>query len=173
MVVTVPARNIPDPTRTSLSSLADIYPSISIPTPTFLQQEEIKINMDSLTPAAITTAYALIKPHIHRTPLLTNTTLSNLASSPQDLSSTPETSSSGDRPANPKIRLFFKCENLQRIGAFKARGAFHALKRLIDEMSLEEVQRRGVVTHSSGTSSPHTPLFPIYIYISNVTMRWM
>ncbi|KAL2006929.1 hypothetical protein VTN00DRAFT_9597 [Thermoascus crustaceus] len=91
--------------------------------------------MDTLTPTAITAAYALIKPHIHRTPLLTNTTLSDLASSPQDLS--PETSSSEStesRPAKPKIRLFFKCENLQRIGAFKARGAFHAVKRLIDEM---------------------------------------
>ena len=41
--------------------------------------------------------------------------------------------------------VYLKCENLQRIGAFKARGAFHALSRLGDE----EV-RNGVCTHSSG-----------------------
>jgi hypothetical protein len=47
--------------------------------------------------------------------------------------------------------LFFKCENFQKIGAFKARGAFHAIARLVEEMGIEEVRRRGVVTHSSGT----------------------
>jgi len=52
--------------------------------------------------------------------------------------------------ANPTIRLFFKCENQQKIGAFKARGAFHAILRLIEEEGLENVRRRGVVTHSSG-----------------------
>ena len=42
-------------------------------------------------------------------------------------------------------RLFFKCENLQRMGAFKFRGAFNALSRL------DAAQRRaGVVTFSSG-----------------------
>src|SRR5690606_30122893 len=42
-------------------------------------------------------------------------------------------------------RLFFKCENLQRGGAFKARGATNAVMRLDDEAA-----SRGVVTHSSG-----------------------
>lgn len=42
-------------------------------------------------------------------------------------------------------RVFFKCENLQRAGAFKFRGAYNALSRL----TLPE-QRRGVVTYSSG-----------------------
>src|SRR5919206_2645952 len=41
--------------------------------------------------------------------------------------------------------LFFKCENLQRAGAFKFRGAYNALSRLTDEE-----RRRGVVTFSSG-----------------------
>jgi threonine dehydratase len=41
--------------------------------------------------------------------------------------------------------LFFKCENFQRAGAFKFRGAFHAVSRLS-----EEEARRGVATHSSG-----------------------
>jgi threonine dehydratase len=50
----------------------------------------------------------------------------------------------------PQFRLFFKCENFQRIGAFKPRGAFNALVRLIEEMGLEEVRSRGVIAHSSG-----------------------
>jgi threo-3-hydroxy-L-aspartate ammonia-lyase len=41
--------------------------------------------------------------------------------------------------------VFFKCENFQRIGAFKFRGAFNALSRLSDEQ-----KRRGVLTYSSG-----------------------
>jgi threonine dehydratase len=41
--------------------------------------------------------------------------------------------------------VFFKCENLQRAGAFKFRGAYNALSRLSDD-----ARRRGVVTFSSG-----------------------
>jgi len=39
---------------------------------------------------------------------------------------------------------------MQKIGAFKARGAHHAIGRLIEEKGLEEVRKRGVATHSSG-----------------------
>lgn len=42
-------------------------------------------------------------------------------------------------------RLFFKCENLQRAGAFKFRGAYNALSRLSPD-----AKKRGVVTYSSG-----------------------
>ncbi|MFA5521993.1 MAG: threo-3-hydroxy-L-aspartate ammonia-lyase [Castellaniella sp.] len=42
-------------------------------------------------------------------------------------------------------QVFFKCENLQRIGAFKFRGAFNALSQLSDEQ-----RRAGVVAYSSG-----------------------
>lgn len=42
-------------------------------------------------------------------------------------------------------RLFFKCEHLQKVGAFKFRGACNAVMKLPDE-----VARRGVATHSSG-----------------------
>ena len=41
--------------------------------------------------------------------------------------------------------IFFKCENLQRVGAFKFRGAYNALSRLSHAQ-----KSRGVVTHSSG-----------------------
>ena len=42
-------------------------------------------------------------------------------------------------------QLFFKCENFQKIGAFKARGALNALLRLTPEQL-----KNGVATHSSG-----------------------
>ncbi len=56
----------------------------------------------------------------------------------------------GQRPANPKIHFFFKCENFQRTGSFKVRGAFHAVLRLLQTKGVDEVRRRGVITHSAG-----------------------
>ncbi len=64
-----------------------------------------------------------IKPYVHRTPVLTSQALNMMLG----------------------VELFFKCENLQKIGAFKARGACNAVLMLD-----EETARRGVVTHSSG-----------------------
>jgi len=64
-----------------------------------------------------------IAPHVHRTPVLTSRTADAVAGA----------------------RLFFKCETFQRVGAFKARGAFSRLTLL----SAEE-RRRGVVAFSSG-----------------------
>ncbi|KAF1989606.1 tryptophan synthase beta subunit-like PLP-dependent enzyme [Aulographum hederae CBS 113979] len=98
-----------------------------------------------LTRESVFSAHARVKQHVHRTPVLTSTTLSNLASTPQNTSALVGTEFEGQAPARPKIKLFFKCENYQKIGAFKARGAFHALSRLT-----KEELARGVVTHSSG-----------------------
>lgn len=84
--------------------------------------------------------------YIHETPVLTCSTLNRLASAPQSPDDLVNTAFEGDIPARPRINFFFKCENFQHIGAFKARGAFHALARLSDEEL-----RMGVVTHSSGT----------------------
>jgi hypothetical protein len=95
-----------------------------------------------LTRASVQAAHKRIAQYIHKTPVLTSTTISGFASSTE-----PITGVSGERPAQPKIRLFFKCENYQKVGAFKARGAFHALSRLS-----EEELAKGVVTHSSGES---------------------
>jgi threo-3-hydroxy-L-aspartate ammonia-lyase len=47
--------------------------------------------------------------------------------------------------ARTGAKLFFKCENLQRVGAFKFRGAYNAIAKLADEQ-----RRRGVITYSSG-----------------------
>src|SRR5215472_9391201 len=73
--------------------------------------------------AVVRAAHARIAPHIQRTPVLSNAAL--------------------DRAAG--TTLFFKCENLQRVGAFKARGACNAVLSLSDAEAT-----RGVVTHSSG-----------------------
>ncbi len=64
-----------------------------------------------------------IKPFIHRTPVLTCNTLNRLCGA----------------------ELFFKCENFQKAGAFKIRGAANALFSLGDDEA-----SRGVATHSSG-----------------------
>jgi len=101
---------------------------------------------------SVIAAHELIKEHIHYTPVLTNTTLTQLASTPQTADALRGTPWEGQTPANPSIRLWFKCENLQRVGAFKVRGAFHALKRLMAEEGWEASggREKGVVTHSSG-----------------------
>lgn len=72
---------------------------------------------------SIQEAHERIKPYIHRTPILT--------------------SAGVDEKAGAK--LYFKCENFQKIGAFKARGAMNAILSLTPE-----ARSKGVVTHSSG-----------------------
>ncbi|KAK0666287.1 putative serine racemase [Cercophora samala] len=102
----------------------------------------------TLTLSSVKEAHALIKPFIHQTPVLTSTYLNTLASTPQTPEALSATEWSGQAPARPTLRLHFKCENFQRIGAFKARGAFHAIERL--KQSPDFDPSRGVVTHSSG-----------------------
>jgi threonine dehydratase len=77
----------------------------------------------ALTMASIREAHERIKDKIHRTPVMTSEVLD----------------------ARAGRRLYFKCENLQKVGAFKARGATNAVFLLTDEEAV-----RGVVTHSSG-----------------------
>ncbi len=73
--------------------------------------------------ATIRAAHARIRAHIQRTPVLTSRSLDEAVGA----------------------RLFFKCENLQKVAAFKARGACNAVLSLSDAEAA-----RGVVTHSSG-----------------------
>ena len=68
-------------------------------------------------------AHERIRPHIHRTPVLTSSHLNGRAG----------------------CELFFKCENFQKAGAFKVRGASNAVFGLSDAQA-----ERGVATHSSG-----------------------
>lgn len=147
---TLPQRHTSSTTTPSpnMSASASTSPPAQAPAPAASRHHR------PLTRAAVEEAHALIKPHIHATPVLTNTTLSQLASTPQTTAALQGTPWQGKKAATPKMRLFFKCENFQRIGAFKVRGAFHAVLRLIEAQGLDEVRRTGVVTHSSGASLP-------------------
>ncbi|KAI9926100.1 hypothetical protein ASPWEDRAFT_109249 [Aspergillus wentii DTO 134E9] len=131
--------------------------------------------LKDLTPSAVHSAYDLIKPYVHRTPLLTCKTIDKIASTPQSPEALVGTPFEGHTPAQPKFRFFFKCENYQRIGAFKARGAFHGLIRLIEELGEEEVKKRGVITHSSGNHAQALALaastlnVPAYIVMPEIS----
>jgi threonine dehydratase len=73
--------------------------------------------------AAILEAHARIAPRLHRTPVLTSASLD----------------------AQTGARLFFKCDNFQKTGSFKIRGATNAIFSLTDQEAA-----RGIVTQSSG-----------------------
>ena len=105
-----------------------------------------------LTRASVVEAHKVVARHVHRTPVITNRTLSEMASRPRTAAELEGTRWAGRTPAAPKLRLWFKCENLQRVGAFKARGAFHAVERLVQEEGWVAGggREKGVVTHSSG-----------------------
>lgn len=109
-----------------------------------------------LTRASVQAAHELIRPHVHETPVMRCATLDRLASTPRvgggGGGAGSSSSSSSSSAARPVLRLWFKCENLQKVGAFKARGAFHAVERLKREPGWAEGggRERGVVTHSSG-----------------------
>lgn len=75
------------------------------------------------TLSVITAAHERIRPYIHQTPVLTCETLNRLSGA----------------------EVYFKCENFQKIGAFKARGGVNAVLSLS-----EEELTNGVTTHSSG-----------------------
>lgn len=75
------------------------------------------------TKATIEAAHERIKPHIHRTPVMTSESIDEMAG----------------------CTLYFKCENFQKVGAFKARGAMNAALKLPADKRV-----RGVATHSSG-----------------------
>lgn len=81
--------------------------------------------MDNALPDqnTISQAHARIKNYIHRTPVMTSESINVLAG----------------------CSIFFKCENFQKVGAFKARGAMNAVLSLSPED-----RAKGVATHSSG-----------------------
>ena len=68
-------------------------------------------------------AHARIKPFIHQTPVLSSQSINELAG----------------------CEIYFKCENFQKIGAFKARGGMNAVLSLS-----KKEQQKGITTHSSG-----------------------
>ena len=89
-----------------------------------------KLNLDT-----IRAAYQRIRPYIHRTPVLTNSWLNDAS----------------------RTSLFFKCENFQKVGAFKARGATNAVfalddeaaQRAVDGCNGRELQGRALVVNEA------------------------
>lgn len=79
--------------------------------------------MENFSLEALRDAHARVLPHIHRTPVMTSRLINR------------ETGA----------EIYFKCENLQKVGAFKARGGINAVLSLSPEERL-----KGVTTHSSG-----------------------
>lgn len=76
-----------------------------------------------ILPEAVLEAAERIAGHVHRTPVLSSKSLND----------------------KTRCEIYFKCENFQRVGAFKIRGAYNAISRLSDNE-----RRAGVITHSSG-----------------------
>jgi threonine dehydratase len=76
-----------------------------------------------ITKQSISEAHERIQPYIERTPVLTSASLNELAG----------------------CQLYFKCENFQKVGAFKARGATNAALKLS-----KQERAKGLATHSSG-----------------------
>ena len=91
-------------------------------------------------------AWQRIRPYIHRTPVLTNESLNQRVSA----------------------QVYLKCENMQKVGAFKFRGACNAVFSLSDEEAAH-----GVCTHSSGNHAQALALaarmrgIPAYIVMPN------
>jgi threonine dehydratase len=73
--------------------------------------------------ANVQNAHEIVKKYAHRTPVLTSSSINKIVGG----------------------NLFFKCENFQKVGAFKFRGACNAVFSLTDEEA-----QKGVATHSSG-----------------------
>ncbi|HUG20372.1 MAG TPA: pyridoxal-phosphate dependent enzyme [Planctomycetaceae bacterium] len=104
----------------------------------------------AVSAADILAAYGIISPLVHRTPVITSRLIDEAAGR----------------------HCYFKCENLQKIGAFKFRGASHAVARLSSEEAA-----RGVCTHSSGNHAQALALaaaqkqIPAYIVMPETAPR--
>src|SRR6188474_1317653 len=84
-------------------------------------------------------AHERVKPYIHRTPILTSRFLNELAGA----------------------ELFFKCENLQKAGAFKVRGACNAVFGLSDAQAKKDAVRGygGIITECEPSTSSREETF--------------
>ena len=100
----------------------------------------------TVTLTSIQQAAERIKPYAHRTPVITNESLDQRVGA----------------------QVFLKCENMQKVGAFKFRGACNAVYSLSDEEA-----KHGVCTHSSGNHAQALALaarmrgIPAYIVMPN------
>src|SRR6266436_5110726 len=85
----------------------------------------------AVTYADVASAAERLAGHAHRTPVMTSRTVDERTGA----------------------QVFFKCENFQRMGAFKFRGAYNAMSRLAPDE-----RKRGVLAYSSGNHAQAVPL---------------
>ncbi len=83
----------------------------------------ISFHMEDYSKKDLLECYRLIEPYIHNTPVMSSRLIDEIVGA----------------------KVYFKCENFQRMGAYKMRGATHAILRLSSDQ-----RAKGVVTHSSG-----------------------
>ena len=91
----------------------------------------------------VKTAQKRLEGHAHVTPVMTSRTLNQLIGAD----------------------IFLKCENFQRMGAFKFRGAYNAMSRLTDDQ-----KKQGVITHSSGNHAQAVALVGRLLGIKTVVV---
>jgi threonine dehydratase len=91
----------------------------------------------------IKAAQKRLQGHAHVTPIMTSRTLDQLTGA----------------------QIFLKCENFQRMGAFKFRGAYNAMSRLTDDQ-----KKHGVITHSSGNHAQAVALVGRLLGIKTVVV---
>ena len=91
----------------------------------------------------IKAAQKRIEGHAHVTPIMTSRTLNRITGA----------------------QIFLKCENFQRMGAFKFRGAYNAMSQLTDDQ-----KKRGVITHSSGNHAQAVALVGRLLGIKTVVV---
>lgn len=95
--------------------------------------DDVSTSYSKVTLPKILASHNRVKPYVHRTPVLSCSSLGNCFVS--------SSSTDPSKDKNSEIEIFLKCENLQKIGAFKIRGACNAV-----QLSDADV----ICTHSSG-----------------------
>ncbi|KAL9646512.1 hypothetical protein ABK040_006571 [Willaertia magna] len=96
-----------------------------------MSTSSFRLEDKEITLTNIEEAHERIKNYIHETPTLTNETISKMTNI-------------------PNCKLYFKCENFNKIGAFKIRGATNAILKTINQKGSDNINSFGVITHSSG-----------------------
>ena len=116
-----------------------------------------------VTLETILEAHDRIRPYVHKTPLLSCSSLTKLANEEifkriDENNEKEQSSEKNHIRKQPRIQLFFKCEAFQKTGSFKARGACNAIHYLCDHSStIDNISShdgkneiKDFVTHSSG-----------------------
>ena len=111
----------------SFHKYKDSHPYDALPSPIVRESCPFPVTLKD-----VETAHERVKPYVHETPILTSQALNKMANKNNNIN-------------DSNISLFFKCENFQKTGSFKIRGATNAVFSLTDEEA-----SNGICTHSSG-----------------------